>query len=148
MLFHIPNDLEYFKNTTLNQVVVMGRKTFLSLPNGPLKNRVNIVLSTDPSFETQGIIKCDSINSVLDTIKNYSCDIYIIGGQSVYEAFLPLCSEVLVTKVLKDCPADTFFPNLDSNQNWQECEKSQIFTQNHLNYYFCKYINLYQSREG
>ena len=81
MLFNLPTDLKYFKEKTLNKVVVMGRKTFESIPLRPLKNRVNIVITTDLTFNCDGVIVVHSFEELFKKLENYNDeDIFIIGG--------------------------------------------------------------------
>jgi dihydrofolate reductase len=91
LLFNVPEDMEFFKNTTMNKVVVMGRKTLLSLPGGnPLKNRTNIVLTSDVNFKKEGCIIVNSIEALFDEIKNFnSDDVFLIGGGNLYNQLYP-----------------------------------------------------------
>ena len=95
LLFKVPLDMEFFKNTTLNKVVVMGRKTLLSFPgNKPLKDRTNIVLTSDKDFEREGCIIVNSKEALFEEIRKYSEDqVFLIGGGKVYNDFYPYCSE-------------------------------------------------------
>ena len=90
LLFSIPEDMKFFRQTTTGKVVVMGRKTLDSFPGGrPLKNRVNIVLTRDSSFEREGTLVCHSVQEVFDAVKDYNTDdVFVIGGESVYKMFL------------------------------------------------------------
>ena len=141
MLFHLPADLEFFKQQTLNKVVVMGRPTYQSLPNGALKNRTNIVL-TKSDFSAKDAITLNSITKLFDFIKEYNTDdIFIIGGEKVYTQMLKHCKAAIVTKVFSRASADTFFPNLDLMDNWDVLTASPVFEQNGLKYSFIEYIN-------
>lgn len=121
LLVHLPKDLEYFKNTTLNKVVVMGRKTFESLPNKkPLSNRLNIILTRSKDYKVDGAVVLHTIDEVKEYVKNMlSGDVFIIGGDKIYKLFLPFISECLVTKIDYGYFADTYFPNLDEDVNWK-----------------------------
>ena len=111
LLFSIPADMKFFRQTTLNKVVVMGSNTLRSFPNGnPLKNRINIVLSSKIEREDCTVVK--DIPSLLEEIKKYpEQEVYVIGGAMLYKTLLPYCSEVLVTKVQADGNAQVFFEN-------------------------------------
>lgn len=110
LLFNVPEDMEFFKNTTMNKVVVMGRKTLLSLPGGnPLKNRTNIVLTSDVNFKKEGCIIVNSIEALFDEIKNFnSDDVFLIGGGNLYNQLYPYCSEAYITKFDAILEADTY----------------------------------------
>ena len=122
LLFSLPEDMKYFKEKTLNKVVVMGSNTLKSFPNGkPLKDRVNIVLF--PGGEKrEDCIVVDSLDELKTVLKNYDTDdVFIIGGAMFYKTMLPYCSEVLVTKVDADGDAEVFYENLDLLPDWT-CE--------------------------
>ena len=114
LLAHIPNDLKYFKNLTKGQTVLMGYNTYLSLPNKPLVDRVNIVL-TSKKIELPGVIVLNSIEEVLKyyelNIKG-KVDLFIIGGASIYKQFLEHTDRLYITHILEEFEADTFFPNI------------------------------------
>ncbi len=142
LLFSIPEDMKFFRTTTLNKVVVMGSNTLKSFPNGsPLKNRTNIVLSRTVSRDDCIIV--DSVEKLLTEIKKYPPDdVYLIGGAMLYKTLLPYCSEALVTKVFADGNAQVFFPNLDQTDGWV-CEKSgEERESNGLKFKFTTYKNL------
>ncbi len=143
LLQTIPEDMKFFKENTLKKVVVMGRETFESLPGkSPLKDRINIVLSRDESFNDDKIIIYRSLDEVFDNIKKYNTDdIYIIGGESIYNQFLSYCTEVYVTKIKNIYTADKHFPNLDENKAWKVASISDSREFNHIQYNFLKYVN-------
>jgi len=115
LLYHIKEDMKRFKDLTMNKVVVMGRKTFESLPDKkPLPYRVNIVMSKDTTYKADGAIVVHSIEELNDKISIYDADdVFIIGGGKIYEEFITKCSDVYVTVVTRSFNADTFFPNLN-----------------------------------
>ncbi len=123
LLFKLPEDMAFFRKTTLNKVVIMGYNTLLSFPNSkPLKDRINIVLWDSGDEETakkEGFILAKNLSDLFSIIKSYDADdVFVIGGASVYHTLLPYCSEVLLTKVLADGNAQVFFDNLDENPFW------------------------------
>src|SRR5699024_1189782 len=120
LLIQIPEDQRFFRNETINKVVVMGRKTLESLPGGkPLKDRTNIVISSNKNYKPQGVIVVHSIEEALEELKKYNSeDIYIMGGQTIYQQFLDYCQIAHVTKVNYSYDADTYFPNLDNKKEW------------------------------
>ena len=121
LLVRIPSDQKFFRTTTTGNVCIMGRKTLESFPGQkPLKDRVNIVLTKSDMTSKGEEIIVNSIDECLEEIKKYpDKDIYVIGGQSIYEQFLPYCDKAYITKVDREFCADAFFPNLDSNDEWK-----------------------------
>ena len=143
LLKRIPEDMRFFKQTTMDKVVVMGRKTFESLPGGePLKGRVNIVLSRDTDFNHQGVTVCRSIDGLHEILKNYSSDdIYIIGGAQIYKQLMPYYSEAIVTRFEAAFTADSYFPDMDREEGWTSEAISGILEYEGLKYFRVKYIN-------
>ena len=142
LLVSIPEDMQFFRRETTGKVVVMGRKTLESFPNGlPLKNRVNVVITKDKEYNVKDAIICHSIEEALEVLKQYNDeDIYVIGGESVYRQFLPYCSLAHVTKINYSYDADTYFPNLDEMDEWTIEESSDERTYFDLEYEFVKYV--------
>ncbi len=133
-------DLMYFKEKTLGHAVIMGRKTLESLPGGkPLKDRINIVLTRDETYAPDNVVVCHSIDEVLALPE--AADAFVIGGESVYKAFLPYCTEALITKVDGVFDADTYMENLDLLANWKLTETSVRMEENGLGYCFAVYEN-------
>lgn len=143
LLERIPEDMKFFKSTTIGKVVIMGRETFESLPGKePLKDRVNIVLSRNKHFNNENIIICRSLTELFSELKKYpSGDVFVIGGESVYVQLLPYCSEALVTRIEKTYNADKYFVNLDQDQTWEKASESGIKNYNEINFSFLRYIN-------
>ncbi len=141
LLVSIPSDMKFFRQTTTGKVVVMGRKTLESFPNGqPLKNRINIVLTGNKDYTAKGAVTVHSQEELLDILKQYDTeDIYIIGGESVYRMMLPYCDTVFVTKIDRTFQADTFFPNLDEMEEWEMTEEGEEQTCFDLEFRFTKY---------
>lgn len=143
LLVSIPEDMQFFRKETTGKIIVMGRKTLESFPNGlPLKNRVNIVITKDKNYDAKGAIVCNSIEETLEKLKEYNTeDVYVIGGDSIYKQFLPYCKVAHVTKIDYAYEADTYFPNLDAMDNWKITESSDEKTYFDLEYCFLKYEN-------
>lgn len=141
LLVSIPEDMKLFREETIGKVIVMGRKTFESLPEKrALHDRVNIVITKDMTYEKRDVIVVHSIDEALEELKKYSTDdVYIIGGASVYEQFLPYCDTAHITKVDYAYDADTYFPNLDKDDNWKITEVSDEHTYFDICYEFAKY---------
>ena len=142
LIYNIPADKKYFRETTAGKVVVMGRKTFISLPNSqPLKNRTNIVLSRDENFCSDGITICRNSDMLFDTLKKYKTeDIFIIGGAEIYREMLPHCSTAYITKIDDSRPADKLFPNIDELNEWVLADISEDNEYESLKFRFCTYI--------
>ena len=140
-LVNIPQDQKMFRDRTLGKVIVMGRKTLESLPGGqPLYGRTNVVLTRDLQFQAKGTKICHSVEEVLELLKDIpQDDIYIIGGQTIYEQFLPYCEEALVTWIDYEYAADTYFPNLDKSADWKMTEESDEQTYFNLCYTYRTY---------
>lgn len=141
LLVTIPQDQKMFRDETMGKVIVMGRKTFESLPGGqPLYGRVNVVLTTDRNFQPHGATVCHSLKEALGVLEDYrSEDIFIIGGQSIYEQFLPYCDVAHVTSIDFAYDADTWFPDLDASPEWEVVAESDEQTYFDLCYLFKMY---------
>lgn len=142
LLFSIPEDMKFFRTTTSGKVVVMGANTLRSFPGGnPLKNRINIVLST--TVKRDDCIVVDTLEKLLEEIKKYPKEeVYLIGGAKLYKTLLPYCEKVLVTKVDADGGAQVFFENLDELSNFKCVEESEEMTSNGYKFKFTTYQNL------
>ena len=141
LLVSIPSDMKFFRQTTTGKVVVMGRKTLESFPNGmPLKNRTNIVLTGNQNYQVKDAIVVHSEDELMEEFKKYDTDdVYVIGGESVYRMMLPYCDTAYVTKIDRAFQADTFFPNLDEMDEWVMTEESEEQTCFDLEFCFTKY---------
>jgi dihydrofolate reductase len=115
LLWHLPDDLIRFKKITSGHPVIMGRRTWESLPKRPLPNRRNIVISDIPGDRLEGAEIASSIDHAL-SLCDPSEENFVIGGASVYSQFLPLCKRLYLTKVNKDFEGDVFFPALDPGE--------------------------------
>ena len=141
LLVSIPADMKMFRQETTGKVVVMGRKTLESFPNGlPLKNRTNIVLTGNKNYKVNGAIIVHTVEELLEEIKKYPSDeVYCIGGDSVYKQLLPYCDTAHVTKIDFAYEADSHFPNLDEMPDWKITAESEEQTYFDLEYTFVKY---------
>ena len=139
LLEHIPEDLKYFKQLTENHWVIMGRKTWDSLPKKPLPNRQNVVITNTYQKGDQHttFLKMNQIKLIM---KSQPDDYFIIGGGQIYEKLLPLCDRVYITKIFKDhTNIDTYFPNLDESDEWAPASCSSIYEYKDLTYQFWQY---------
>ena len=110
-------DMRHFVDLTMGGTVLMGRKTLESFPGGPLKGRRNVVLTRDESYSPEGVYVVHSVSEALEAVSGDE-RVWLIGGESVYRLFLPLCERVYVTKNDVTLPADAWFPNLDESKEW------------------------------
>ena len=141
LLVSIPSDMKFFRETTTGKVIVMGRKTLESFPNGmPLKNRINIVLTRDRNYEAKGAVIVHDEEELMNELGKYDTEqIYIIGGESVYKMMLSHCDKIYVTKVDRVFQADTYFPNLDEMSEWKMTQESEEQTCFDLEFCFTTY---------
>ena len=142
LMFKIPADMKFFKETTTGNVVVMGSNTLKSFPDGsPLKNRINIVLYPEGEKRKDCIV-VNSLEELFTEIKKYDNDkVFVIGGAMMYKTLLPYCSEVLVTRVEAVGGADVFFENLDKNKNFKLVYESEPVETNGFEIRFTTYKN-------
>lgn len=136
-------DQSNFKSLTMGKTIIMGHATFKDLPKSqPLKGRINIVLSRDACLSIEGAIVLNSLNEVLDYCKDTDeDDIFIIGGEAVYNLFIPYCSTAYVTKTNKEYNADRFFPNLDEMDCWKCIDADNNKFGKDSNLIYCTYKN-------
>lgn len=136
LLWHISKDLKRFKLLTEGHYVVMGKKTYFSLPFRPLKNRTNLVITDVPGEEIEGCLMAYSIEDAIEKMDPEN-ENFIIGGGSVYRQFLPYANKLYLTRIHKDFDADTFFPEI-SLEDWELMEKEDVTDdeQNNFTYSF------------
>ena len=143
LLFRIPEDMKYFRSMTLGKVVVMGHETFKSLPKAqPLVDRVNIVLSRNTSLQLNGVIVCNTLEQLLETISGYNTDdVFVIGGQAIYALLIDYCAKAYVTHIDAQKQADVFFPDIKSMSNWIEMQRSEQKEYNDISFVYTEYEN-------
>ncbi len=142
LLFDIPVDKAFFKEKTIGKTVIMGRKTYESLPVKPLPSRRNIVL-TRKNMVYEGVEICHNINDVLNIIENEKkSDIFVIGGEQIYSLLLPFCNTAYITCVKQSVKSDRHIFDFDSSDEWKctECSADQIYSG--LIFCFKKYIRI------
>jgi dihydrofolate reductase len=123
LLWQIPEDMKRFKKLTYGQNVIMGKRTWESLPKKPLPGRKNIVLTDDPHECIDCSVTAYSIKDALDKCGKDE-EIFIIGGGSVYRQFMPLADRLYITHIHKKSPADTFFPEIDRSI-WESIKREE-----------------------
>ncbi|ASW44338.1 dihydrofolate reductase [Clostridium isatidis] len=128
LLWHISKDLKRFKEITTGHTIIMGRKTFESLPK-VLPNRKHIVITRDRNFKVDSdmVHIVNDISTVLEKFKDSDEEAFVIGGGEIYKSLLPYCKKIYLTRVYKNFEGDTIFPNLDL-EDWNIINKSEIFT--------------------
>lgn len=156
LLERIPEDLNYFKNFVTNKLLIVGRKTYDTLPRRAFSQRDMVVITTNWQMYTDNHLVCIpntntfymDLNQCIDFLKNkvyrdnngINKDICIIGGEQIYKELLPFCDRVYVTKIYKDHEnVDTYFPNLDESDEWTPAFNSDLRTFNDLSYQFWEY---------
>lgn len=139
LLWHISDDLKRFKGLTSGHPVIMGRRTFDSLPKRPLPNRRNIVLTRDHSYFYDGVEVCHSIEQAIGLVQG-GPEVFIIGGAAIYKDFIPYASKIYATHVLKPFVADVFFPPIDASQ-FEIVHQTDIQhdESSNLDYYYADY---------
>lgn len=148
LLTSIPDDQRFFRQTTTDQVVIMGRKTLESLPGGkPLPNRINVILTRNEDFREEGVIIARSVEEALEAAGKEEADIYVAGGKEIYEQLLPYCDEAYVTYIDYSYQADTYFPNLDKMADWVLVSESEEQTHFDIVYYYRQYVRRKDFRE-
>lgn len=141
LLVRISEDQKNFRNETMGHVVVLGRKTLEEFPGGrPLKGRTNIILSNNPEYAVEGAVIVHSLDELFTELEKYDTDdVYIIGGQTVYDALIPYCDTGIITKIEKEFEADAFIPNLDEISDWGVTDSRPGEDQSQYNFAFVTY---------
>ena len=116
--WYLQEDFKFFKKTTLNHHIIMGRKTFESIGK-PLPKRTNIVITRNPFFIASNVITANSLeNALAIAAENGETEVFIIGGGTIYQQSLPMLDKIYLTEVATEVTGDTFFPEL-SLEEWQ-----------------------------
>ena len=141
LLVRIPEDMRFFKSKTVGNVVVVGRKTIDTFPGKkPLNDRVNIILTRDENYKCDGAVVVNSIEELLEKLKEYnSDDIYIIGGESIYNQMIDYCDTAYITYIDYSYESDAFFPNLEEKSDWKMIDESDEYTYFDVEYYHRTY---------
>jgi dihydrofolate reductase len=141
LMFSIPADMKFFRETTTGHVVVMGSNTLKSFPGGkPLKNRTNVVLYPGGEDRDDCII-VQTLDDLFKKIKEFDDEVYVVGGAMMYKTLLPYCTEVLVTKVDAVGGAEVFFENLDNHPDFTLIYESEPVETNGYQIRFTTYKN-------
>lgn len=125
LIWHISDDLKRFKSLTTGHPVIMGRRTYESLPKRPLPKRRNIVLTHDQNFHPDGVEVAHSIQQVFDLVKDED-ESFVMGGATLYQQFLPFVQRLYVTWVYRDFEADVYFPVIDKSTFRLVCQTDKV----------------------
>ena len=164
LLWHLPQDMKFFRETTTGHAVIMGRKTLDSFPGGrALRNRINIVITREPEFSRDGVIAVHSREEALELVASMikdgrelilkdkegnvtgvkteftSDDFYVIGGESIYRMLLDDCDRAYVTRVDAEYEADTWFPDLDADPAWELTARGETMEHEGVEFAFTAY---------
>ncbi|QMS95635.1 dihydrofolate reductase [Streptococcus equinus] len=114
--WRLPKELKHFKETTMGQALLMGRVTFDGMKRRILPGRETLILTRDKAFEADGVTVVNDMDQVFEWFKNHDKTLYVVGGASIYKAFLPYCDEIIKTTVHGEFDGDTYFPDVDLEQ--------------------------------
>lgn len=143
LLWHLPEDMRYFRETTRGKPVIMGRKTWESLPESfrPLPGRRNIVISRNPAYDAAGATLVGSLEEAIrqcDTGEKIGEEIFVIGGADIYRQALPLAHRLYLTEVTHDFEGDAFFPDYRT-ADWTEVSRSAQKNKSGIEFTFAVY---------
>lgn len=142
LLVNIPQDMKQFSERTTGQVIIAGRKTLETFPSGlPLLNRTNLILTRNNALQIKNARIVNSIEQVLEFEKDYpEREVFVVGGQSVYEQLLPFCRVAYITRIEHEYRADAYIRNLDEDKEWTLLKESDEQTYFDLEYTFRLYV--------
>lgn len=139
LLARISPDLKRLRNFTVGNIIVMGSKTYMSFPKRPLPDRENLVITTKP--ENYPEVRCfTSVEDFLEYSKTADKTIYVLGGGQIYKQLLPYCDKAHITKILHSFEADTFFPNLDEDEEWMISEEGEVIETEQYPFKYVTYV--------
>ncbi len=140
LLFSIPEDMRFFRESTTGKAIIMGKATLLSLPrSSPLPKRRNIVLSTTLG-EVEGAEVYETKAEALAAVADLAADeVFVIGGAAIYKEFLPECDTAYITRIYKDGNADKFLPNFDELADWEKASESELKNHEGIEFKFITY---------
>lgn len=139
LLARISPDLKRLRNFTVGNIIVMGSKTYMSFPKRPLPDRENLVITRSP--ENFPDVKCfTSVEEFLEYSKTAGKPIFVLGGGQIYKQLLPYCDKAHVTKILHSFEADTFFPNLDEDEEWTIAEEGEVIETEQYPFKYVTYV--------
>ena len=125
--WHLPNDMKFFKNTTWGLPVIMGRKTFESMGNKALAGRVNVVITRQSGWKSDGVVVANSVDDAMFVVKETDCnEVFFIGGGEIFKEVMPKATRIYMTRVHTTLDGDAFFPDIDQNK-WRLTSKRDCF---------------------
>ena len=138
LLFHIPDDMARFRELTMGETVIMGRKTFESLPGGrPLAGRRNIVLTRNEDYSCEGAEICHSVSELRELCGSIPGENIVIGGGDIYRLLMPLCTAAYITRIDADGGGDVFMPPF--GELWRLVKRSELREHEGISYRFEEY---------
>ena len=141
LIWYLPEDLKRFKKLTSGHAIIMGRKTFESMPKA-LPNRRNIIITRNKNYLAKEAEVCSNVEDAISLVKN-DLQPFIIGGGEIYRQSMALANRIELTRIHKEFDADTFFPNIpDSKWKLISTESHSDFKSNNLNYSYLTYIKI------
>lgn len=140
LLVQIPSDMKRFREMTMGNIVVMGRKTLESFPGGlALQGRMNVVLTRNLDYRPKNVVVMHDTDSLMEFLEKQDKDIYVIGGESIYRQLLDYCEEAYITKIDHTYVADSHLPDLDKEEDWEMVSESDEHTYFDLEYTYRVY---------
>lgn len=141
LVWHMPADLKFFKNTTKGHYVIMGRKTFESM-NGPLPNRIHIIITHNPDYQAEGCFVVGDIEKAFQIAqKNQQDEVFILGGAEIYRQTIDKADKMYITEIKSTFDGDAFFPEINTN-TWKESKREEYKAdeKNPYPYAFVEYL--------
>lgn len=139
LLAHLSPDLKRLKSMTVGNIIVMGSKTYMSFPKRPLPDRENIIITRRPE-EYEGMKCFASVEAFAEYSKTADKPVFVLGGGSIYKQLLPYCDKAHVTKILHSFDADTYFPNLDNDPEWEKENEEETITTEKYPFKYVTYV--------
>lgn len=141
LLARIPEDMKQVSSKTRGKVIVMGRKTLESFPDGkPLPGRNNVVLTGRSDYKVENALVVHGIPELTDALKDYQGEVYVFGGESIYRQLLPFCTKAYITRIGEEFEADAFLPRFDQLNDWKVVEQGEWqISKTGLSYKFIEY---------
>lgn len=146
MLFHIKKDLKHFKDTTMGNIIIMGRYTYESIGQA-LPGRENIVLTRNPDYVAKNVKIFNKPDDILNYVKKSNKEIFVIGGQEIVDIFLPYIDEAIITKIKAKKDSDTYLHNFDLDENFELVGQSQDLEENGIHFSYVTYRRILWVRQ-
>ena len=142
LLYHISQDMKFFREKTKGNIIIVGRKTLESFPDSkPLKFRTNVVLTRDKDYSQDDCIILHNLTDLFGYLKSTKDEVYVCGGEEIYKLLEPYCDVAYVTKINDNKDATKFFPDLDKLSNWEITSESDEYNEDNYSFKFVEYKN-------